>query len=354
MRAALIEEHGSYDAIQFVDRPIPEPGPREVRVMVRAAGLNHLDTWVRRGVAGHRFPLPLIPGSDGAGVIDAVGPGTLDPRSGGVDLGDEVVILPGTSCGRCAACLRGEDNLCRIYGILGETRDGTCAEFVVVPEANVRRKPKHLSFAEAASIPLVFQTAWSMLVRKARIQPGETLLVQAGASGVGSAAIQIAALRGMRVIATAGSDEKRALCESLGAEAVIDYRTEDVREKVMDWLGAMPGGPRGVDVVFEHVGKDTFATSVNCLARGGRLVTCGATTGGSVELSLHQVFFKNLEILGNTMGRKGDLLRVLDLVDAGRFRPVLGRAMPFDQLREAHRALEERSVIGKVVVEWAS
>ncbi|MEO0479899.1 MAG: zinc-binding dehydrogenase [Planctomycetota bacterium] len=350
MKAALISEHGSYDRIEFVERPIPEPGPREVRVRIRAAGLNHLDTWVRRGVPGHQFPLPLIPGSDGAGIVDALGPGTVSGPAGGVEEGDEVVVFPGTSCGRCAACLQGDDNLCRVYGILGETRDGTCAQYVVVPEANLRRKPGGLSFEEAASMPLVFQTSWSMLVRKARLKPGETVLVQAGASGVGSAAIQIARQQGARVIATAGGEEKQRLCTDLGAEAVIDYRNDDVRSAVKAWLKSLPGRPSGVDVVFEHVGQDTFETSVNCLARGGRLVTCGATTGGDVRLSLHQVFFKNLEVLGNTMGTKGDLHRVHDLIEQGVFRPVVGRVLGFDELREAHRLLEERAVVGKVVV----
>ena len=341
MKAAVVRSHGGFERIEFGELSLPEPGPREVRVRVRAAGLNHLDTWVRRGVPGHEFPLPLVLGSDGAGVVDALGPGAR-----GVEIGDDVVILPGTSCGSCAACLEGEDQLCRSYRILGEARDGTCAEYVVLPDANVRPKPPNVSFHEAASVPLVFQTAWSMLVRRAGVRPGDTVLVHAAGSGVGSAAIQIAHLFGARVAATAGTAEKCRHAESLGAELAIDYTESDFVDRIRDWTGR-----RGVDVVVEHVGKATFAGSVRCLARGGRLVTCGATTGGDVSLSLHQVFFKNLSILGNTMGRKADLVRILELVAAGRLKPVVDRVLPFAEIRDAHRLLEDRAVFGKIVLD---
>ncbi len=340
MRAVVIREHGDFDRLLFEDLPVPEPGAKEVRVAVRAAGLNHLDTWVRRGVAGHTFPLPLIPGSDAAGVVDALGSGCDH-----VAVGDEVVVLPGTSCGVCAACQQGEDQLCRQYGILGETRDGTCAEYVVVPAANVVAKPAALSFAEAASVSLVYQTAWAML-KKARLRAGEHILVHAGGSGVGSAAVQIAGLLGAQVIATAGGPDKCEAALALGAHHAIDYKAEDFAKAVKAW-----SPKRGVDVVFEHVGAETFAGSIRCLVRGGRLVTCGATTGGEVTLSLHQLFFKNLELIGNTMGSKGDLLRVLELVDQGALKPVLSQSMPMSQLREAHRLLESRAVFGKIVVD---
>jgi NADPH:quinone reductase-like Zn-dependent oxidoreductase len=341
MQVALVREHGGVERIEFDERPIPDPGPGEVRVRIRAAGLNHLDTWVRRGVPGHSFPLPLVLGSDGAGIVDAVGPGV---RSSAV--GEDCVLLPGTSCGACAACLSGEDQLCRDYAILGEGRDGTCAGYLCVPAANVRRKPANLSFAEAASVPLVFQTAWSMLVRRAGLRAGETVLVHAGGSGVGSAAVQIARLFGARVIATAGSPAKCAQALELGADHALDYTAIDWVREVRDLTGR-----RGCELVFEHVGAATFAGSMKSLARGGRLVTCGATTGGQVGISLHQVFFKNLSILGNTMGSKGDLCRVLDLFELGRLRPVLAQVRPLAELREAHRELEERAVFGKIVVE---
>ncbi|MBK8980174.1 MAG: zinc-binding dehydrogenase [Planctomycetes bacterium] len=341
MRAAVVESHGGPEQIRLATRELPQPGPGELRIRVRAAGLNHLDTWVRRGVPGHTFPLPLVLGSDGAGIVDAVGAGVRSAR-----IGDEIVLLPGVSCGVCAACLAGEDPLCADYAILGEARDGTCADYVVVPAANVAPKPTNLSFAEAAAMPLVFQTAWSMLVRKAAVRPGETVLVHAGGSGVGSAAIQIAKLFGARVLATAGSAEKCARAIDLGADHAIDYRAEDFAKAVRRLTGGA-----GVDVVIEHVGAATFDGSLRALRRGGRLVTCGATTGGDVGISLHRVFFKNLSILGNTMGRKDDLLRVLQLADAGRLRPVLARTLPLAELREAHRLLEQRQVFGKLVVE---
>lgn len=341
MIAAVVREHGGYERILFEERPMPEPGAGEVRVAVHAAGLNHLDTWVRRGVPGHVFPLPLVLGSDAAGVVDAVGPGVTT-----VKVGDEVVVFPGTSCGACPACAMGEDQLCREYAILGEGRDGTCAEAVVVPAANVAPKPATLDFVAAAAFGLVFQTAWSMLVRKAALRAGETVLVHAGGSGVGSAAVQIAKLFGARVIATAGSPAKCEQAQALGADAVIDYSTADFAIAVRKLTDK-----RGVDIVFEHVGAATFDRSIKSLARGGRLVTCGATTGGKVELSLHQVFFKNLSILGNTMGSKGDLWTILGLMGSGQLRPVVAETMPLTALQQAHRKLEDRAVFGKIVIE---
>lgn len=340
MRAVVIREHGGFDRLTLEDRPIPEPGPGAVRVAIRAAALNQLDTWVRRGVPGHRFPLPLVPGSDGAGVVDAVGEGVTD-----LQVGDPVVVLPGLSCGHCRMCLSGRDELCDRYEILGETRDGTCAEQVVLPRANVAPKPENLDFAQAACVPLVFMTAWSMLVRKAALQAGELLLVQAGASGVGSAAIQIGRLVGARVFATAGSPEKCALAEELGAEAAFDYRQTDFVAEVQGRVG------RGaVDVVFEHVGAETFDGSIKLLRRGGRLVTCGATSGAEVTLNLRRLFFKNLAVLGSTMGSRGDLLRILELVEQGSLRPVLGETMALDQVAAAHERLESRAVLGKIAL----
>ncbi len=342
MNAVVVRAHGGLERLELEDRPSPGPAPGEVRVRVMAAGVNHLDLWVRRGVPGHRFPLPLVLGSDASGVVDEIGEGVRN-----VQIGQDVVVLPGVSCGVCRRCLSGEDFLCRHYAILGEARDGTCAEFVVVPAANVAAKPGNLSFAEAATIALVFQTAWSMLVRKARLGAGESILVQAGASGVGSAAIQIARLLGAApILTTASSHEKRERALELGADHAIDYTTEDFVERVRDLTGG-----RGVDVVFEHVGKATFEGSVRSLARGGRLVTCGATTGSDVELSLRRLFFKNLQVLGSTMGSKADVMRILGLFEHGRFKTVLSRRLPLAEIREAHRLLEQREVFGKIVVE---
>ena len=340
MRCVVVREHGGFDRLRLEERPVPSPGPGQVRVRVQAIGVNHLDTWVRRGVPGHTFPLPLIPGSDASGVIDALGPGVA-----GVKEGDAVVVLPGVSCGACEACQSGVDQLCRNYHILGESCDGTSAEFACVPVANTAPRPKGLGPNEAASICLVFQTAWNMLVRRAELRAGETVLVHAGLSGVGSAAVQIANMLGAQVIATAGGPAKCAKVLALGAHHVIDYKAKDFAAEVRVLTGRA-----GVQVVFEHVGAATFEGSLKCLVRGGRLVTCGATTGGAVPLSLHAVFFKSLSILGSTMGSKGDLRGILRLFEQGRLRPVFDRALPMAQVGEAHRLLEARETMGKIVL----
>jgi NADPH:quinone reductase-like Zn-dependent oxidoreductase len=345
MRCLVVREHGGYDHVVIEQRPRPQPGPGQVCIEMRAVGINHLDTWVRRGVPGHTFPLPVVTSSDGSGVIAEVGAGVKDLR-----VGDEVVVLPGVSCGACEQCQQGVDNLCQHYHILGESCDGTAAEYICLPAANVAPKPESLSFTDAAGVCLVFQTAWNMLVRRAELRAGEVVLVHAGMSGVGSAAVQIARKLGAVVIATAGGEAKCAALQALGADHVIDYREEDFAREVRSITGK-----QGVDVVLEHVGADTFPGSIRCLSRGGRLVTCGATTGGQVEVSLHQVFFKNLSILGSTMGSKGDLRRLLPMFDQGeptsRFRSMVDRVLAFEEVGEAHRLLEERRVLGKVVLE---
>jgi NADPH:quinone reductase-like Zn-dependent oxidoreductase len=340
MRCVVVREHGGLDRLSLEERPIPNPAPGEVRLRMQVVGINHLDTWVRRGVPGHTFPLPLVTSSDGCGVVDQLGPGVTGLREG-----DPVVVLPGRSCGACEACQTGQDQLCRHYQILGEGADGTAAEFVCLPTANVAPKPRALTAPEAASVCLVFQTAWHMLVRRAELRAGETVLVHAGLSGVGSAAVQIANLLGAQVIATAGGPEKCARVQALGAHHVIDSRQQDFVAEVRARTGK-----QGVQVVFEHTGAATFDGSLKVLQRGGRLVTCGATTGGAVQLSLHAVFFKSLSILGSTMGSKGDLRALLRLFDQGRLRPVLDRVLPLVQVGEAHRLLEAREALGKVVL----
>jgi NADPH:quinone reductase-like Zn-dependent oxidoreductase len=341
MRAVMVREHGGLESLRLEDvEPVP-PGPGEVQVALRASGLNHLDTWVRRGVPGHRFPLPMIPGCDGAGVIASLGAGVT-----GLAVGDGVLLAPGLSCGRCAACSEGRDNLCPAYGILGETRHGTNAERVTLPAANALAKPPSLSFAEAAAFPLAFLTAWTMLLDRAALRAGETVLVLAAGSGVGSAAVQIARMFGATVIATASTPEKRERAAGLGAAHVVDSGAEDWGKQVFALTGK-----RGVDVVVEHVGAATFATSMRALRRGGRLVTCGATTGSEVAIDLKPLFFKNLSVLGSTMGSRGTLHRIVQLVAEGRLKPIVDRVLPLDQVAEAHRLLGERAAFGKIVLE---
>ena len=340
MRAVRIREHGDYDVLKFEDVPAPVPRADEVLVRIRAAGLNHLDTWVRRGVPGYKFPLPITPGCDGAGLVERVGDGVTHVKPG-----DPVVLSPGTSCGLCRECLAGDDNLCRYYGILGETRDGTCAEFVAVPARNVLPKPPALSFEEAASIPLVFLTAWHMLVARARVRPGEWVLVRAAGSGVGTAAIQMAKMLGATVVAEARSKEKTEKARALGADFTIDSSGSDVLDDVRKLTGK-----RGVDVVIENVGEPTWESSVRSLAKGGRLVTCGATAGPDVRLDLRILFFKNISLLGSTMGSKAEVIEILAHVAAGRLRPVIDTILPFERVADGHRMLAERKVFGKIVL----
>lgn len=339
MKAILIRDHGGYDRLEMTDIPEPDASGMAL-VRVRAVALNHLDVWVRRGVPGHRFPLPMVPGCEVAGVVASLPAGTTGWREG-----DEVIVAPGYSCGHCVACLSGDDPLCREYGIFGESKNGGAAELIAVPVRNLLRKPANLSFEEAAAIPLDFLTAWHMLVARARLRPGETVLVHAGGSGVGSAGVQVAKLWGATVYATVGSAEKKERAVELGADEVILYRETDFAQEIRRLTGK-----RGVDVVFEHVGADTFEGSMRSLARGGRLVTCGATTGAEVTINLRLVFFKLLSILGSTMGSLAELHQIMAHVEAGRLRPVVDRVLPLAGVAEGHRLLEERAVFGKVVL----
>ena len=340
MTAALVEEHGGPEKLLLVQRPVPQPAAGEVLVEIKAMALNHLDLWVRRGVSGHRFPLPIIPGCDGAGIVVSVGDG-VDEKV----VGDEVVLAPGVSCGRCQGCLRGDDHLCGNYGILGETRDGTCASFVTVPASNLIRKPTGISWEEAAAFPLVALTSWTMLTRKARLKAGETLLVIAAGSGVGSMAVQMGNILGARVLATAGSEKKRSKAKELGAEVTIDHSNEDWGREVKKLTAS-----KGADVVFENVGSATWKNSMRSVARGGRIVTCGATTGGEVSLDLKALFFKNIAIFGSTMGRRGDLHSLTRLQERGLLKAIVADTFPLEKIHEAHARLESRDVFGKVVV----
>jgi NADPH:quinone reductase-like Zn-dependent oxidoreductase len=340
MHAIRIHAHGGVDQLRLEQVPVPDPGPGEVRVQVRASGLNHLDLWVRRGVPGHTFPLPMTPGCDAAGVISALGAGVENWKEG-----DEVVLAPGLSCGICPACLSGEDHLCPRYGILGETRDGTNAEFVVVPARNLMARPQTLDFAASASFSLTFLTAWHMLIARAELRPGETVLVHAAGSGVSAAGIQIARLFGARILATAGSEEKLQRARDLGAHETLSYRDPEWPRQVRALAGK-----GGVNVVLDHVGTDTFAGSLRSLAKGGRYVFCGATSGFELKTDFRPVFFKNLSILGSTMGGQGELRRIRDLVAAGHLVPVIDRVLPLEKVAEAHQILEDRQAFGKLVL----
>ncbi len=340
MRAILIPKHGGPEVLQYAEIADPKPGPNEVLVRVHACALNHLDLWVRQGLNGVTFPLPLVPGSDIAGEVAAVG--ELATR---VRPGDKVVLAPGVSCGQCAACAAGKDNECRKYAPLGYGRNGGCAEYVVAPEVNVLPMPEGLSFEEAAAVPLVFLTAWHMLVARARLQPGEEVLILGAGSGVGSAAIQIAKLMGARVIATAGSSAKLDKARELGADELINHAQGKISDEVRRLTDK-----RGVDVVFEHVGTATWEQSILSLAIGGRLVTCGATTGFAAQLDLRYLFARQLSLLGSYMGSRAELYTVLKLVGEKRLHPVIDRVFPLAEAIQAHRRMEQREQFGKIVL----
>lgn len=327
MKAIRIEAHGGPEVLQIRDMPDPVAGPGQVVVRVTHVGLNHLDVWVRRGVPGHVFPLPITPGSDVVGIRE--------------DTGQPVALHPGFGCGVCARCLSGQHSLCRRYLIRGERTDGGCCERVAVPESHLLPCP--LAPSEAAALPLALLTAWHMLVGRAHVRPGDRVLVQGGASGVGSLAIQVARLHGARVAATASTADKRALCRSLGAEQAWGYDELDLG--VRDWTGR-----EGADIVIEHTGAETWDRSVRALRWGGTLVTCGATSGHQASLDLRVLFFKQICLMGSTMGSMGELCEAWTHVLAGHIRPVVDRVLPMSTLGQAHALLESRGVLGKVVV----
>jgi len=340
VKAVYYEKHGPVDVLQYGERPEPELRPGTVKVAVRAASLNHIDLWLRRGLPGISIPLPHIPGCDAAGVIAELGEGVT-----GLSPGDRVVMNPTISCGKCEFCLRGDATLCIRYQLIGETVSGTCCEYVVIPAENAIPIPDQLSFEDAASIPMVFVTAWRMLITRARLRAGEDVLVLGASAGVGIACIQIAKVAGARVFAAASSQEKLDLCRELGADVLINYAQEDFARSVRKHTGK-----RGVDVVVDYIGKDTWVKSLKSLSRGGRLVTCGATTGHDPETDLRHIFFRQLEVIGSTMGSLNELMAPLKLIFAGRMRPVVSETYSLEESVEAHRSMEERRSLGKVVI----
>jgi NADPH:quinone reductase-like Zn-dependent oxidoreductase len=340
MKAVRFHEHGSPEVLRYEDAPDPDAGPGRILVRVRACALNHLDLWQRRGLDRVKIPFPHISGADVAGEIHAIGDGVPDFHAG-----DRVMLQPGLSCGRCPRCLAGEDNFCDQYDVLGYQSDGGYAELVAVPAVNAIRLPDGIEFVTAAAFPLAFLTAWHMLHTRARVKKGETVLVLAAGSGVGQAAIQLARAAGARVIATAGGEAKAELARSIGAETVIDHYRDDVVSRVRELTGR-----RGVDVVIEHVGAATWERSVRALARGGRLVTCGATSGHAATLDLRHLFARQLSLLGSYMGGKPELLRASELFFRGVVRPVVDRTFPLSETAQAHRHLESSSQFGKVVL----
>lgn len=340
MKAVVFQKHGGPEVLEYLDAPDPIINGNEVLLEVRACALNYLDVWARRGLPGIKIPLPHILGNDISGVVREVGDLVT-----WVGVDDEVMLQPGTSCGHCIECLRGNDNLCPEYDILGYGKNGGYAQFVVAPGVNVIPKPRNLSWEDAAALPLVTLTAWHMLVTRARLQPGEDVLVHAAGSGVGSMALQIAKLRGARVIVTAGSDKKLQKALELGADETVNYSNED-------WPGEVKKltNRQGVDVVFEHTGSETWPGSIAALKKNGRLVTCGATSGFDARTDLRQLFYRHLTLLGSFMGSKAELLDAMKFVENGAIRAVIDKTMPLFEASHAHELMENRAQFGKLVL----
>lgn len=331
MKAAFIKEHGGPDKLLYGEMPDPSAKEGEVLLRVRACSLNHIDIWVRNGSPAYPVKLPHIMGSDMAGEV--------------VGTGEKVFVMPGISCGQCPYCLAGQDNQCQTFRIIGALGPGGYAELVAVPKRNLYPLPKTLSFEEAASFPLTFLTAWHMLMTRGQLKSSDAVLILGAGSGVGAAGIQIAKAAGARVMAVSSSEDKLQKAKELGADILVNGSKGDFSQKAREWTEG-----RGVDVVFEHIGPVTWEKSVKSLAPYGRLVTCGATTGPSVNLDLRYVFSRNLSILGSRLGTRAELEQLRDLFEKKRLKPVISHVLPLSEARKAHELLEAQSQLGKIVL----
>ncbi len=338
MYAVQIDRHGGPDVLNYIEVPIPVPGPGQVLLEMKAAALNHLDIWVRRGFPG--IPLPIIPGSDGSGVVAEVGSGVSDYKPG-----DAVILQPVSYCGHCRFCRQERENFCDNFGIFGETRDGTNCEFMTVAEKYLRPKPAWLNFTEAAAFPLVTMTAYTMLIKRANLQTDESVFIWGAGSGVGHMAVQIAKWKGCYVIATAGSKNKLKQAQKLGADLVVDHYAENIIEAVRSGSGR-----KSIDVIFEHVGQATWDISTKLLAKGGRIVTCGATTGAQAKIDLRHIFYKQQSIIGSTMGDVAGFDEMLDLVNNQQLKPILDRTFPLSEIAAAQACLERGEHFGKIAI----
>ena len=339
MNGIFYEEHGDTGVLQYGELPDPEVGRDEVLVDVKAGALNHLDIWTRKGMPSPG-EFPHIPGSDAAGVVTEVGDDVTR-----FEEGDHVAVASGSYCGECEHCRAGEHSQCVEYTIIGEHSTGVHSEQTALPEENLVRVPDHVDFETAAAAPLVFQTAWRMLHSRAEIEAGESVLVLGASGGVGHAAVQIADHAGCEVFATGSTVAKLNAAKELGADHAVNYEQEPFDEFVDEQTDG-----RGVDVVVDHIGGATWDASMNSLAKGGRIVTCGATGGPKVEVNVADLFWQQYDILGSTMGAEADIDAVLELVWDGTFEPQIRDVLPMSEAASAHRMLEDRDGFGKVVV----
>ena len=329
MKAVQVSTPGGIEALKVVDLPDPVPGPGELTLEIKAASVNHLDLWVRKGLPVAKYPIIL--GSDAAGIVR--------------ETGRRALLNPATSCGSCEFCSSGEKPLCLKFAIYGEHVNGAQAQRICVPAENLIPFPDTISFEEAAAAPLVYTTAWRMLITRGRLAPSEDVLIWSAGAGVGIACLQIARLAGARVIATASSDEKCARLKDLGADFVLNHAREDVVRRLRELTSK-----RGVDVVVDYIGKDTWARSVQCVRRGGRIVTCGATSGYDPAEDLRQIFYRQIEIIGCTMGNNKETLDALRPIFEGRIRPVIDSVLPLSDVAAAHDRIERRAACGKIIL----
>lgn len=340
MKAVVLENFGGSENLRYVeDFPEPEPEADEVLIRVKAVALNHLDIWVRMGALAVKPVLPHILGSDVSGVVEAKG-----VLVNNVEVGDEVIVAPGLSCGVCYDCQKGQDNHCRYYDILGMKSKGGYAQFLVVPARNVIKKPKNLSFEESASYPLTSLTMWNALVDKGEIEPGSKVLIWGGSSGVGVVGIQLAKLFGAYVIATAGNEEKSERCRELGADLVLNHYSQDIVKEVRSVFR------EGVDIVVDHVGSATFLRSVECLRKGGRLVFFGTTTGSSAEIDIRYLFVREISLRGVYMGGRAELFKITSLFERGLLKPIVDKVFDLKEAKKAHERLEKSGHFGKIVL----
>ena len=340
MKAVVFNQHGGPEVLHYQDVPDPKPDAGEVLIEVKATSINHIDVFLRRGMPGVRVPMPKIVGSDASGVVRELGPGVS-----GLSAGQRVTINPGITCGRCEFCAAGFGSQCVSFEIVGEHRNGAYAQFVSVPAHIVLPIPDSISYEEAAAAPLVFVTAWSMLLGKGNIRPGEDVLILGAGAGVGTAAMQIAKMVGCRVFVTASSEEKLERAAALGADFLINYTSEEFDKKIRELTNK-----RGVDVVVDYVGADTWVRSLRSARRGGRVLTCGATTGFAPQTDLRQIFFRQVQVFGSTMGSPREFLDVMKCIFRGQIRPVIDRALPLTEARLGHELIEQRKVFGKIVL----
>lgn len=341
MKAVFIHEHGGPEVLQYDDLLTPEPDYGEVQIAIKAAAVNHLDIWVRKGWPGIRLDYPFVLGADGAGVVSEVGPGVRD-----FAVGDRIVINGTFGCGYCENCLAGRDNFCRAGTVLGESHPGVHAEVVVLPTRNVLKIPEHISFEEAAAASLVFLTAWHSLITRGRLLPGESVLVVGAGGGVNTAAIQIAKLTGATVYVIGSTDEKLEKAQALGADVLVNRHKEENWSKAIWQLTQR----RGVDVVVDNVGQATWSSSLRALRRGGRMVVVGNTSGYDTAVDSRLIFGKHLSIIGSTMAPQADFRTAMKMVFEGKLHAVIDRAMSLSQIREAHTLLENGKTFGKIVL----